>query len=611
MNDSNANAENAGDSTLPYAQPDTRPGRSGRAARRVGIAVLVLIAFVGGFFLRGPILHRLAHRHEAAQAGGGGKQLWTCGMHPQVIQDHPGDCPICHMDLTPLAAGGGHDSKVVTIDPVMVQNMGVRVAEVAEGGLRQDVRVVGYLQETDSSRRDINLRISGWIEKLYADAEGVDVARGKPLFELYSPELQVAIDELISARKSLESLPQGADAQAKQTLQTLHDSARRKLELWGLLPEQVEAFSRLAKAPATVPILSPIDGHVTQKNVYAGSAVKAGDLVLRLSDFSSMWLDAQVFERQLPLVKVGQKVKATVESQPGRVYEGEVTFLHPHIDPATRTALVRITLANKDDSLRQGMYATVEVLVDPAAPTPLVPREAVLDTGTRQVAFVALGQGRFEPRELKLGQTGNDGLVQVIGGLRAGEEVVTSGQFLIDSESRLKEAVQKHLHGGLAAAPKADAQSSAAAKEKLTVPHIDDIAAAYLELSKTLGARREQEKPVSVEKLVGAAKLAAEHGQGEAKTLAVKLLKATEAMEVTDPKEQRKRFAAVSTAAIELVERTAPSKKVAPELVVAHCSMAPGGGADWLQVGRDIANPYYATEMKSCGEVKRTIATAE
>jgi Cu(I)/Ag(I) efflux system membrane fusion protein/cobalt-zinc-cadmium efflux system membrane fusion protein len=515
------------------------------------------------------------------------------------------------MELTPLAAVEGHESNVVTIDPVMVQNMGVRVAEVVEGELRQDVRVVGYLQETDSARRDINLRVSGWIEKLHADAEGVSVQKGQPLFELYSPELQVAIDELIAARKSLEALPQGTDAQARQTMHTLYDAARRKLELWGLLAEQVESFSKLSKAPATVPIVSPIDGHVTQKNVYAGSAVKAGDLVLRLSDFSSMWLDAQVFERQLPLVKVGQKVKATVESQPGRVYEGEVTFLHPHIDPTTRTALVRITLANKDHSLRQGMYATVEVLVAPAAPGPLVPREAVLDTGTRRVAFISLGHGRFEPRNLKLGLTGDEGLVQVLDGLSAGDQVVTSGQFLIDSESRLKEAVQKHLHGGLAASAKAGGASSAAPKERLKVPHIDDVAEAYLELSRTLGARQEQQKSVSVEKLIGAVKLAAEHGEGEGRTLAEKLLKATEAMAVTDPEDQRKRFAAVSAATIELVERAAPSKKVAAELVVAHCSMTPGGGADWIQAGREIANPYYATAMKSCGEVKRTIATAE
>ena len=585
------------------------------------------------------------HALEATQTAGGQKQLWTCGMHPQVIQDKPGLCPICHMDLEPMnpaqagTAGvavattqsASHAGPSVQIDPVVVQNMGIRVATVAEGPLHTTVRAVGYLDEPETNRQDVNLRVSGWIEKLHANVSGAPVKKGEPLFELYSPEVQVAIEELIAARRVGNSL-QPSDATTRRTTGTLVDAARRKLELWGFTPEQIESFAQHERAPGTVAILSPINGHVAEKTVDKGAAVKAGDLVMRLVDRSTMWLDVQLFERQLPLVKVGQKAKATITALPDEKLDAEVTFIHPHVDPMTRTATVRLVLPNEHHVLRKGMYATVEIDAEIAASAVTIPREAIIDTGTRQLAFVSRGGGHFEPRRLKTGLSSTDGSVQVLEGVKPGEQVVASGQFLIDSESRLKEAIQKHLsekllkdkpaattvaqtdpHAGHAMVPqqtkpvetKPAPASQAAGKVSQPSKQLDAVVAAYLPLAETLGKPQQASDPaLDVTRLVTATKALADGGNASAH----KLHAAAEAMAGKPLAEQRKLFGAVSDAVIELAQQSPPSRSVADGLFIMHCSMAPGS---WLQAKEQLANPYYATAMKRCGEVKGTIAAVD
>ena len=573
----------------------------------VAMAIFVLAAFGGGYIARS--LYTVDKPAPAATQPGQ-KQLWTCGMHPQVIQDHPGDCPICHMKLTPLKSSAADAG--VTIDPVIVQNMGVRVTPVVFGSVQREIRVVGYLQEPEALHRDINLRVRGWIEKLYADTDGMAIEKGKPLFDLYSPDMQVGVNELINARKSLEST---TDAGSKQTAQTMYNSTARKLELWGLEKEQVEGLAKLDKAPETVPILAPTSGHLTEKKVYAGAGVEAGMLVMRIADRHRMWVDAQVFEQQLPLVRIGTKAKVAMLAEAGKVIDGEVIFIHPHLNPQTRTATVRVEIDNRDHHLREGMYATLLLMGDPSLPAPVVPREAVIDTGTRQITFVSLGGGRFEPREVKLGLSG-DGLVQVLSGVSPNEMVVTSGQFLLDSESRMKEAIQKHLSENLVSAAPAPAPQMATTHPAkfepaapLDVPHTDDMVAAYLQISQALGAKQQSDNPIGVDALLNAAQMSAMHASGEGKLLAGNVAKATEAMKGTPLAEQRRAFLDVSNTMIALLDRSAPSAKVATEIYVFHCPMAFSvQNANWIQTIKETANPYYATQMKNCGEVQRTIA---
>ncbi|MGB8989320.1 MAG: efflux RND transporter periplasmic adaptor subunit [Candidatus Sulfotelmatobacter sp.] len=418
------------------------------------------------------------------------KQLWTCGMHPQVIQDHPGFCPICHMKLVPLnldseaEAGGSTSGKrkilyywdpmlgpssiahapgksamgmdlvpvyedeqsggpTVRIDPTIVQNMGVRTAEVSRGPLEKTVRTVGILEVPEPGQYEINLRINGWIKKLYANQEGMHVHKGEPLFDLYSPDLQIAEEELIGAVRSLKSLDPKAPDALRSESEELVDSAKQKLRLWDVADEDIEAIANAAKAPDTVPFRSPVDGHVLDKMVVEGSAVQAGMKVMRIEDHTKLWLEARVYEDDIPLVALGQTVEATVDAAPGKTYSGPINFIYPHLDHMTRTATVRILLDNPNHELSPGMYATANIMTMPVADAVWVPREAVIDTGTRQIAFVALTQGHFEPRKVRMGVMGDDDRVQILEGLAPGEMVVTSGQFLLDVESRTTEAINK------------------------------------------------------------------------------------------------------------------------------------------------------------------------
>lgn len=568
--------------------------------------VVCVAAFAAGWLLlgrhdshRAAPVEAAAHQHGAgAAASESSAALWTCSMHPQVIEKSPGICPICHMELTPVDASASAGGTLL-IDPVVVQNMGLRLAKVEKGVIARQLRVVGYLEEPEPLHRDINLRVGGWVERLYANVDGMDIAEGQPLFDLYSPELRGAIEELITARKMVAAGQPGAAA--------IRAGVERKLELMGLTPAQVKALADADEAPATVPILAPMTGHLTEKMVYEGAAVKAGELAMRLASRHKMWLDAQVYESQLPLIRVGNRVSATVEAMPGRSFEGAVVFIHPHLDPATRTALVRVELENPDLSLRQGMFATVTLETEaPGGELPLIPREALLDTGTRQVVFVALGEGRFEPRSVRVGVNGA-GMVQVLEGLRPGETVVTSGQFLLDSESRIKEAIQKHLQTA----------SAAPVGPAVTVPRTDEIVGAYLAVSRRLGARQTEDSPVDVAPLIEAARRAADDTPDtDARALASAVVATVEKMASLPLAEQRKAFLPVSEAVLALVDRSPPSTAALssstgarPVLRVAQCPMAlDDRGAVWLQDAEELQNPYFATTMKRCGEFVRDVA---
>lgn len=396
-------------------------------------------------------------------------QLWTCGMHPQVVQDHPGECPICHMELTPLQSDVTEASiagSIVRIDPVVVQNMGVRTARAVEGPLRREVRVAGFVEEAQPLIFDVSLRVSGWIQRLYAHTEGLHVSKGDPLFDLYSPQLQVAIDELIALRRRQAAAP------PDRALESLSRAATRKLELLGVDETEISRLSRLERAPASVTFRSPITGEVTEKPIVDGSAVGVGEKILRIVDHSTVWIDARVYEQDLALVSIGQKIEARMSAQADKIYAGEVVFVHPHLDETTRTASVRMAVENPGLVLRPGMFATVTLRGDLAPSAVLVPREAVIDTGDRQVAFVVGDKpGHFEPRRVRTGWIAEGGNVQILEGLGAGEEVVVSGQFLLDAESRLQDALRKFLAQRSSDVTGAAPESPAAAPAALPGAH--------------------------------------------------------------------------------------------------------------------------------------------
>ena len=429
------------------------------------------------------------------------KPLYHCGMHPWIIQDHPGTCPICHMELTRMQGGDaaqvekkilyywdpmlgpssisktpgksamGMDmipvysdeasgGPTVTIDPAVVQNMGVQTAVVAKGSLNKTVRVVGSLEVPETGLVDITLKVSGYIDKLYADKTGMHIHKGDPLFDLYSPDLTVAEEELIAARQSVEAMSSAGPEVIRQARE-LMASARRKLQLWDIPDAEIDAVAKLDHAQNDFTIHSPAEGHLEDKMIVRGSFVQAGMKLMRIEDHGTMWLEAKVYEGQLPLVQLGQTADATMDAMPGETFSGKIAFINPHLDHMNRTTSVRIELANPDLSLKPGMYAAVQIHASPVADAILAPGTAIIDTGTRQLVFVQEEQGHFSPRLVTTGLSGDNDQVEILSGLAPGEVVVTSGQFLMDVESRTLEATQKFL---------ASSPPQAAATESATPP---------------------------------------------------------------------------------------------------------------------------------------------
>jgi Cu(I)/Ag(I) efflux system membrane fusion protein len=365
----------------------------------------------------GPAGHGEADHEEAAQ-------LYTCGMHPEVVQDHPGDCPICGMELEPVRRGGG---PVVVVESGTRLAMGVRTGLVERRPVFQHVRTVGRIEVGEDEVSVVNLRFGGWVQGLRVERTGDPVAQGQVLFEIYAPDLMAAQEELLLARRQGD-----ADLEA---------SVRRKLALQGVASRDVEGILTAGQAQRTLPVRAPISGFVLHKNLVEGARVEAGKDLFRIGQLERIWVLAEVYEVDAPWVEEGQPAQVELPWQPGTVLEGRVAYVYPTLDPRTRTLGVRLELDNPGLRLKPGMFADVTIQVRREEAALAVPTEAILHSGTREIAFVEQGTGRFEARELRTGLVSADRHTEVLEGLEEGEEVVISGQFLIDSESQLQAAL--------------------------------------------------------------------------------------------------------------------------------------------------------------------------
>ena len=396
------------------------------------------------------------HRGPAS----GAKQLYTCGMHPQIIRDAPGDCPICGMKLTPIfkptntVAGSAakpadnrdNGSDVIAIDPTTIQKMGLRTALVTRGPLKRQIRTVGVVDFDETSLAEVTTKIKGWVEKLYVDSTGRQVHQGEPLFEIYSPDLYSAQTEYLLLLSQLTNAS-GPGAEA------LKASALTKLRYYDISEEQIAELEKTRQAKKTLQVNAPRDGVVVEKMVVQGQMVDAGMKLYRLADLAVVWVQAQVYEQDLPFVQLGQEAVVSLSYFPDRKFRGRVTYIYPTLDEKTRTARVRMEFHNPGYFLKPGMFSTVELESEPDPAAILVPDSAVLRSGENNTVFVALDGGHFAPRSITLGARSADNLYQVLSGLKEGERVVTSGQFMLDSESQLREAIAKMQMPGAAAEP--------------------------------------------------------------------------------------------------------------------------------------------------------------
>ena len=321
----------------------------------------------------------------------------------------------------------------VKIDAQRQQLIGLRTAEVTRGPISADWRTVGRVAVNERRVRKINLKVDGFVEKLYVDYTGKQVRLGDPLFSLYSPDLLSAEQEYLLAlrtRQQLGASPAGEDLVA---------SARRRLELWDIPKSEIEALERTQTPHRTLTLTSPIAGVVTVKNVVQGSRLTAGETPLEITDLSEVWVLADAHESDLPRVRLGTPVTLTLEAMPNRTFTGTVLFIEPVLDPKTRTVKVRLAFANPRGDLRPEMFGEVVFHARPHQGL-RVPIDSIIDSGDRKIVFVSAGDGRFEPREVKAGDMSGD-LVEVTEGVRAGEKVVVGASFLVDSESQLKAAL--------------------------------------------------------------------------------------------------------------------------------------------------------------------------
>jgi len=361
-------------------------------------------------------------------------------MHPWIVQDAPGQCPICGMDLVPVRIDQASDG-AIRIDPAMTQNMGVRTAPVEVGPMQRTIRTTGRFEAAEPRVVVVSPKISGWIERLYVNYVGARVTKGQPLLEIYSPELVTTQEEYLLALRTLHRLE---GTPAAEDAQRLVDAAGRRLAYWDITDEQIRELADTETPRKTLVLHAPASGTVVSTEAVEGQRAMAGETLMRLSDLSVLWLMVDVYEQDLPSVDVGAEAHIELPYQPGTRLTGRIEYIYDRLDPDTRSALARIPVANPGHRLKPGMYATVIVLGKAVEPTPTIPSEAVLRSGDRDIVILALGEGRFFPTEVITGIEA-DGRVQILRGLEGTETVVTSAQFLIDSEARLQSAVSSML----------------------------------------------------------------------------------------------------------------------------------------------------------------------
>jgi len=373
---------------------------------------------------------------------------YTCGMHPFIIQDEPGTCPICAMNLTPVKSettgGGSNDASTITIDPVTRQNMGVRTTPVRRRDLHRTIRTVGVVGYEEPQQYSVNSKINGWVESLHVNETGSFVKKGQPLLDIYSPELVAAQEDFLLALRNKTALQKSVIPEIAAGADRLLESSRKKLRYWDISDEQIEKISQTRTALKNLTLHSQYDGIITSKKIYPGMYAKAGMELFQISDISSVWVYADIYEYELPWVKVGQtaRIQLPYNREP---ITSTISTIYPYVEPKTRTVKVRIDLKNPNLELKPDMYVSVRLATEAVHDVLTIPVEAVLNSGEEQTVFVDLGEGKFAPRKIELGIQGEEGFVEVKQGLEIDEKVVISAQFMLDSESTLREAIQKML----------------------------------------------------------------------------------------------------------------------------------------------------------------------
>jgi RND family efflux transporter MFP subunit len=373
---------------------------------------------------------------------------WFDPIHPAYKSDKPGIAPDCGMTLVPKYAEDESMAKMpmgtVTITPEKQVLAGVRTAVVVRKSLVREIRTTAQIVADETRIAHVHVKVAGYVDKVYVDFVGQLIKKGQPLFTLYSPDLVSTQEEYLIAKRGNVTLGNAPFQEIAEGSQSLLQSSRQRLKLWDISDEQIKELDTTGKVNKYLTFYSPITGFVTDRKAFPQTSVTPDTELYTVSDLSTVWADADIYEYEVPFVHLGQRVTLTLSYYPGKTYTGTISYIYPTVDPQTRTVKARIQIPNPGFVLKPQMFADAKLRVDYGTKI-LVPQEAVLNSGTEQHVFVVHDGGLFEPRKVSIGPV-MDGNAVILSGLKAGETIVVSGNFLIDSESNLKDAMSGMQH---------------------------------------------------------------------------------------------------------------------------------------------------------------------
>lgn len=440
--------------------------------------IVGILVGAGGYYL---IFNGNSSEHQHMDEEG---QLYTCGMHPNIIETEPGDCPICGMKLLPMKSSGGKtassgekkvlywrapmnpnevydapgksqmgmdlvpvyeddggSSGVVSVDGAMIQSMNVKIDHASKRKMSSNVTTNGVLTTDERLEYTVNAKFGGWIEKLYINYTGQKVTKGQKLVDIYSPELVAAQQELLTALAYQKAITNSSDSEILSSGNDLVNNSIRKLELFDITRKDIENLISTKVVKKFMTIYAPFNGTVLVKSVSDGEKIMAGREIIKIADLSNLWLLADIYESDLSKIEIGSTAKIQFSFRPEFEYTGKVSFIYPTIDPKTRTGQIVINLDNSSDELKPAMYGNVALSGKSSGMKLAIPEISVIRSGKKSLVVLSLGDGKFKPVEVKLGLYSN-GYYEVLNGVKDGDMIVKSAQFLLDSESSLRSAVE-------------------------------------------------------------------------------------------------------------------------------------------------------------------------
>ncbi len=581
-------------------EPTHRP-----AAKWLQLVIVAAVAFAAGALWFAPGGHD--HGNEDASAGIAA-QTWTCSMHPQIRQDQPGDCPICGMDLIPLATDDtGPDSPTaVTLSERAARLAQLETEVVGLGAITQpERRLLGRVEVDETRLRQITTWIGGRIDRLHLATTGAVVRPGQTVATLYSPELLAAHQDLLAAVELRRRLADANPAARASALAAL-DAVRERLHLLGLPPERIAALETQAEPVRQQQVVAGAGGIVLERMVTEGSWVEAGAPLYRVADLSRVWVQLDAYETDLPAIALGATVQLASDALPGRSFAGRVAFIDPILDPERRTARVRVEAANPDGRLRPGVFVTarLEGTAGTVEERLTVPRSAVLLTGKRAIVYVEVAGAErptYQAREVELGPRAGE-RYPVLAGLEAGERVVTKGAFALDADLQIRGGAS--LMSGESKGrgpgtgdpgPGTGDLGPGKGESELGMARLASVVEAGLRVQRALA------EDDLTQARAAAAELVEDGASLPDLANAAGTIASSESLEAA-----RAAFEPIGSALVRLVR--IHGNPLDTPVRVAFCPMAtPAGGASWIQAEAEVYNPFYGASMLRCGEIRETL----